>query len=86
MLKHVASWRASGLTQTAYCLEVGLKPPSFNYWVQISKEQEEVIGFVEIAKASEKLPNKYEIVYPNGVILRLHTESLGELACLLKLV
>jgi hypothetical protein len=30
--KHVAAWRASGLSVSAFCRREGLKPSSFDYW------------------------------------------------------
>ncbi|MEW6679378.1 MAG: IS66 family insertion sequence element accessory protein TnpB [Pseudomonadota bacterium] len=29
---HITAWQASGLSQTAYCAQHGLKPATFAYW------------------------------------------------------
>ncbi|MGG5578847.1 IS66 family insertion sequence element accessory protein TnpA [Myroides sp. C15-4] len=34
MYSHVEEWKASRLTQAAYCEEQRLKLPTFSYWVQ----------------------------------------------------
>jgi len=36
MFSQVEAWKQSGLTQRSYCDQVGIKVPTFNYWVQKS--------------------------------------------------
>jgi hypothetical protein len=31
---HIEAWRASGLSQRAYCAQANIKWPTFNYWRQ----------------------------------------------------
>ena len=86
MLSQVESWKQSGLAQRAYCLQEGIKLPTFSYWVQKSKnEVAQSGGFIALKKDDVAVQNKYEILYPNGVIVRLDTASVGELSALVNL-
>ena len=85
MFSQVKAWKQSGLTQQSYCNQVGIKVPTFNYWVQKSKNQEDSNGFIEIEKSISTLENHYEVIYPNGVVVRLETDNLKELSALINL-
>ena len=86
MLAQVEAWRESGLTQRSYCDQAGIKPATFSYWVRKSKnQQEDLIGFIEIKRSSAISENKYEVIYPNGVAVRLETNNLKELSALINL-
>lgn len=89
MLQHVENWKQSGLTQSAYCESQNIKRPTFSYWLKISNKQESIpldSSFITIEKQASIASGNYEIVYPNGVILRINTSNLAELSTLLKLV
>ena len=89
MYSHVESWKQSGLTQGVYCEDQGLKLPTFSYWIQKYHKQlpqEDTSNFITINKEHNTDSKQYEIVYPNGVTLRINTSSLAELSTLLKLV
>lgn len=89
MFQHVESWKQSGLTQIVYCQEQGLKPPTFSYWIHKYHKQlpqEDTSNFITIEKSASIASGNYEIVYPNGVTLRINTSNLAELSTLLKLV
>lgn len=88
MYSHVENWKASGLTQAIYCEEQGLKLPTFSYWIQKyhkQSEQDTAGSFIAISKEGSFVVKEYEIIYPNGVKLRVHTENLSELYSLLQL-
>ena len=36
---HIAAWRVSGQTRSAYCLQQGLKVYTFGYWVEQQRDQ-----------------------------------------------
>ncbi|MEC4029175.1 IS66 family insertion sequence element accessory protein TnpA, partial [Myroides odoratimimus] len=77
------------LTQSKYCESVGIKLATFSYWVVKFKsetEQEGSSNFIAIGETSKTDSKEYEIVYPNGVKLRLETKDLGELYSLVNLV
>ncbi|MDR2221106.1 MAG: hypothetical protein LBE34_00025 [Flavobacteriaceae bacterium] len=40
MYSHVEDWKASGLTQSRYCESVGIKLPTFSYWVVKYKQSQ----------------------------------------------
>lgn len=88
MYSHIEDWKASGLTQAAYCGKQRLKLPTFSYWVQkYHKQSSQTVpsSFISISKADPIAKREYEIIYPNGVKLRVHTENLSELYSLLQL-
>jgi len=41
---HVEGWRASGLSQRAYCVGEGLKLSTFQYWTRRLRDAPEVSG------------------------------------------
>lgn len=88
MYSHVKDWKASGLNQAIYCEEQELKLPTFSYWIQKyhkQSHQDEKGSFIAISKAVSFTTKEYEIICPNGVKLRVHTENLSELYSLLQL-
>lgn len=89
MYSHVEDWKASGLTQSKYCESVGINLATFSYWVVKYKSetvQEGSSNFIAIGKRSKTEGKEYEIVYPNGVKLRVETKDLSELYSLVNLV
>ncbi|MEC4113118.1 IS66 family insertion sequence element accessory protein TnpA [Myroides pelagicus] len=89
MYSHVEDWQASGLTQSKYCESVGINLATFSYWVVKYKNktvEERSSSFIAIGKTSKTEGKQYEIVYPNGVKLRVETKDLGELYSLVNLV
>ncbi len=46
--QHIESWRSSGLTQTAYCQQHGLKPHQFAYWKKRFVQTDNGITFVPV--------------------------------------
>ena len=86
MLSRVESWKQSGLSQQGYCDQAGIKLGTFSYWIRKSKNEEgQSGGFIALKKPVFALENKYEIVYPNGVVLRVDTDNLSELSALVNL-
>lgn len=89
MYSHVEDWQISGLTQSKYCESVGIKLATFSYWVVKFKsetERECSSNFIAIGKTPKTEGKEYEIVYPNGVKLRVETKDLSELYSLVNLV
>lgn len=64
-LEHLAAWRASGLTGSAYCQLHGLKYSTFRNWVSVLGKKEELAGHsVELAfKGDDK--EELRIILPN---------------------
>ena len=71
----VQQWKESGLTQQAYCEQVGLKRSTFANWVRHSKESPEN-GFISLTPPMEPGSAALEIIYPNGVRLKVHSSHL----------
>ena len=78
MYSHVEDWKASGLKQATYCENLGLKLPTFSYWVQkYHKEfsQSVTSSFVSISKADplykflDKLNIKHIIIETYSLII-----------------
>lgn len=86
MLSQVESWKQSGITQRTFCDNAGIKLATFSYWIKISKEQEDLtVGFIELKNPSIHLKSQYEIVYPNGVTLKVQNTDLKEIFSLVNL-
>ena len=82
----IEQWKASGLTQKGFCQEHHLSLSTLQYWnKRYRNEKRTVNGFVPLRVEYGTLPEGHniEIIYPNGVCLRLsaHTSSsmIGEL-------
>ncbi|MEK6452167.1 IS66 family insertion sequence element accessory protein TnpB [Myroides sp. C2723] len=89
MYSHVEDWKASELTQSKYCESTGIKLASFSYWViKYKTESSHSIdsNFITITKDQMVSTQEYEIMYPNGAKLRVHTDNLSELYSLINLV
>ena len=67
-----------------------LKTPTFSYWVTKYQKQNTHLdsesAFITIEKQASLSCGNYEIVYPNGVTLRINTSNLSDLSTLLKLI
>jgi len=89
MYSHVEDYKASGLTQSRYCENVGIKLATFSYWVIKYKNeniQNSSSNFITINKEHITESKEYDIIYPNGVKLRVETKDLNELYSLVNLV
>jgi hypothetical protein len=51
---HLDRYRASGLTQAAYCQAHGVKPATLAYW--LSKRKNESLAFVEVSGVTKQRP------------------------------
>ena len=82
MFGMIEDWSQSGKTQKEYCQERGLYLSVFGYWLRKYREQRESTGpsFVKLETFGSSMG--LEIVYPNGVILRLPSgidpQTLGQ--------
>jgi hypothetical protein len=55
--QHIESWRSSGTTQTAYCIQHELKPHQFTYWKKRFVQTNTGITFVPV-KICSGLPSR----------------------------
>jgi len=84
MLDFVKQWRESGLTQKEFCMEAGIKPGTFSYWVSRSREAGKK-GFIPLMPIVSIPPGDFEVIYPNGVKLKISSPDLKTLAGLIRL-
>lgn len=87
MLRQVAEYEQSGQSQKAFCVAAGLNLSRFGYWVRkVRKERETAAGFLKVDTAALPLPApELELVYPNGVKLKLQGSDLAFISQLLRL-
>ena len=83
----IRRWEESGKDRATFCKEVGVTVATFGYWrtKYLKALRSDISGeFVELKPLS---PMPIEIVYPNGVILRLpQSSSTSELKALIRLI
>ena len=87
MLRLVAVYEQSGVSQKAFCESAGLNLSRFGYWVRkVRKERESVAGFIKVDTAALPIPApELELLYPNGVKLKLQGANLELISQLLRL-
>lgn len=86
MLSQVESWKQSGISQRAFCNKAGIKLATFSYWIKKSKERDDLTGgFITLPNPVTALKSQYEIVYPNGVTLKVQNTDLKEIFSLASL-
>lgn len=84
MLQLVELYEESGLSQRAFCQEQHLKVSQFTYWIhKVRKEKQAASGFLQLSPPEPVA--QMEVVYPNGVKVRLPARDLQLLSRLLHL-
>ena len=78
---------SSEITVKEFCKTQGINPSNYYYWMKRFRTKEPDFAPLEItSKALVSGSSVYELVYPNGVMLRLgQGVGLGELSQLLRL-
>lgn len=73
---HVESWKKSGLSQSAYCRQVGISNKKFHYHMQRLKKDESkpALRFIEAQVAAKAVVDQKQkpklsmrLILPNGV-------------------
>ncbi|MGX5687408.1 IS66 family insertion sequence element accessory protein TnpA [Arcticibacter tournemirensis] len=85
MKAEVERWRQSGLSQRAFCQELGMKVGTFAYWVSRTKEEEKKKGFIPLVPPQGSMGTEVEINYPNGVRIKVSTFDVNVLSRLIHL-
>lgn len=85
MFALVDEYHQSGLTAKVFCEENNIGPPKFNYWVRKKRQQNDPSGFIKIAADPKANIVAAELIYPNGVRLKLATSDPEVIAGLLKI-
>lgn len=84
MLQLVEMYEQSGQSQRAFCQEQGLKLSQFIYWIhKVRKEKQAMSGFVQVSPPEPVI--QLEVIYPNGVKVRVPARDLQLLSRLLHL-
>ncbi|MGE8422145.1 IS66 family insertion sequence element accessory protein TnpA [Sphingobacterium thalpophilum] len=83
MFAMIADWQRSGMSKKRYCAENGINEATFYYWFSLSKENDTSRGgFIAMDKTCGK--GDVEVIYPNGVRIKVGTD-LGLLSQLILL-
>ena len=87
---HVQAWQDSKTSQKQYCIENNLAYHKFVYWLQKMREaQNPATGMfipVKTRPGSRTFAADVEIIYPNGVRLRLSSDNFDHISRLIRMV
>ena len=81
----VEAWLKSGITQQEYCKTLGVKRTTFANWVSRNKRKKAVSNFLRVTIPPVTISTTVEVVYPNGVIIKVASNDLKTLSNLIKL-
>ena len=70
----IEKWEVSGLTKKEFCKQQDLAPSVFYYWYKKYKSAGSAGGFIPIKIKNSIQESHLEILYPNGVKLKLSTD------------
>jgi transposase-like protein len=84
MRQAVQQWKESGLTQKAYCEKIGVKRTTFANWVGRSKEKA-AGGFIAVTPQVKPVSESIELIYPNGVRLKINATHISVLSDLIRI-
>ena len=89
MQDHIQAWQQSEQSQLRYCQENNLTYHKFVYWLsKIRRKQhpvDQVFIPVGIKRSSSFIPTDIEIIFPNGVRLRVASGSMEIVGRLIRL-
>lgn len=87
MYQLVEDYQSSGKTQKEYSREAGIGYAKFNYWVckYRMQHQSSATGFVQIEGLSGRQEQYLEVLYPNGVKVKVTGVDLSLLSQLIRL-
>ena len=72
MFALVEEWEESGQTQKVFCQEQGVKVGTFAYWLRKKRqERESTGGFLPVRVRQDSGVEPVEVIYPNGVRMRV---------------
>ncbi|QCR24516.1 IS66 family insertion sequence hypothetical protein [Pontibacter sp. SGAir0037] len=78
------AYEQSGQSQRAFCQEQGLKVSQFIYWIhKVRKEKQQVSGFMQLSAGPAAA--HLEVIYPNGVKIKVPSGDLNTLSRLIRL-
>lgn len=71
----IQKWRESGLRKKEYCKQQGITISAFGYWIT-RINQSKGKGFVSLISAPRPETSCIEVIYPNGVRLKVPASDL----------
>ena len=80
----ISAYRESGQSAKSFCEEKQIKHSTFQYWVQKEKRSKEA-AFVPVKTKAIYDSHAIELIYPNGVKLRLKHFNLEQISELVRL-
>ena len=84
MEAEVHNWRESGLTKKEFCQERGIKESMFGYWITRSNQKRKS-GFLPLNELPSGGTAPMEIIYPNGVRIKVAARDLKTISQLISL-
>lgn len=86
MAAMIAAYHNSGLSLKSFCDQEQIKLPTFQYWRKKLQTKEQ-LAFVPIStgSASYSEPSSIELLYPNGIRIRLPYFDQNQIRQLLQL-
>lgn len=79
----VKQWQDSGQRQSEFCTALGIKKGTFSYWVSRSLRDQKK-GFMPLIPQIGVIQKEVEVIYPNGVKIKIASCDLKTLAGLIR--
>lgn len=79
----IRKWRESGMKKKEYCQQQGIKVSTFGYWIT-RINQNKGKGFVPLIPSAQSTSG-IEVIYPNGVRLKVSNSDLRIISRLISL-
>ncbi len=84
MEAEVQKWRESTLTKKEFCQQQGIKESTFGYWITRNNEKRKR-GFLPLSELPSGPASPIEIIYPNGVRIKVSSRDLKSISQLISL-
>lgn len=84
MEAEVQKWRESALTKKQFCQQHGIKESTFGYWITRSNEKRKR-GFLPLSELPSGQTSAIEIIYPNGIRIKVAVKDLKTISQLISL-
>lgn len=80
----IRKWRESGLKKKEYCEQHGISVSTFGYWItRINQNKDK--GFIPLVPTQSGGASCIEVIYPNGVRLKVSNSDLRIISRLISL-
>lgn len=80
----IRKWRESGLKKKEYCQQHGITVSAFSYWIT-RINQNNGKGFIPLIPPAKSDTSCIEVIYPNGVRLKVSNSDLRIISRLISL-